>query len=99
MKKVQAPTMVDSEPASTAPFADDFLGEETQSSTSIEDDEEDDVPPFPSSSLHSVPSVAPIGEATEPSPKGFEGARPRISTAAFGSGHHKKALPHHSTCA
>ena len=28
----------------------------------------------------------------------FRGARPRVSTSAAGSGCHKKALPHHSTC-
>ena len=99
VKKVQAPTTVDSEAAFTAPSADDFFGKEAQSSTSIVDDKEDDVPPFPSSSLHDAPSAAPIADAAEPSPEGFGGAHPRIPTAAVGSGHHKKALPHHSTCA
>ena len=94
VKKAQAPTVVDSKAAFTTPFPDNFLGEETQSSTSIEDDKEDDVPPLLSSSLHNIPSAAPIAK---PSLEGFGGARPHVSTAAMGSGHHKKALPHHST--
>ena len=96
MKKVQAPTAVDSGAVSTAPSADDFSREEAQSSTSLEDDEEDDVPPFPSS-LHDVPSAAPTAEATELSPEGFGGAHSCVPTTAVSLGHCKKAFPHRST--
>ena len=92
VKKAQASTAV-----STAPSTDNFPGEEAQSSTSFEDDEEDDVPPFPSSSLHNVPSAASTAEAAKLAPEGFGGACPCIPTAAAGSGHRKKVFPHHST--
>ena len=80
-------------------MVDDFPGDETQSSTSIEEDEEDDTPPVPSSFSHDVSQAAMTAEAAESSPEGFGGARPHVPTSAVGAGHRKKALPHHSTCA
>ena len=89
MKKAQA--------ASIAPFADDFLGDEAQSSTSIEEDKEYEVSSDLSSMLPDVSLSIPLPEAAESSPEGFGGVRPHVPTAAIGSGHHKKALPHCST--
>ena len=97
MKKAQASVAANSEVASSAPVADDFPGAETQSSTSIKEDEEDDTPPFPSSLSHDVSLAAATAEAAESSPGGFGGACPHIPTSVIGSGHRKKALPHHST--
>ena len=78
-------------------MVDDFPGDETQSSTSIEEDEEDNTPQVPSSLLHDVSQAGNTGEAAESSPGGFGGTRPRIPTSAIGSSHCKKALPHRST--
>ena len=44
-KKAQVSAAVDSKTASSTSVVDDFPGDETQSSTSIKDDEEDDIPP------------------------------------------------------
>ena len=54
VKKVQVSTAVDSEAASSTPVVDNFPGDETQSSTSIKDDEEDDTAPVLSSLSHDV---------------------------------------------
>ena len=68
-------------------MADD-LGDETQSSTSEEDDEEDYIPPGPSS----------VGNTVRPLSESFGGAHPHIPSTATSSGRCKKALPHRSTC-
>ena len=87
IKKAQASTAGDSEAVSSAVATKDF-GDGTQSSTSEEDDEEDYIPLAPSSA----------GNAVWPSSESFGGAHPHIPSVAVGSGHCKKALPHHSIC-
>ena len=84
---MQVSAAVDSKAASSTSVADDLLGDEAQSSTSVEDDEEGYVPPV----------FSPVQNAVGPLPGDFGGARPHIPSAAMGSGHRKKALPHHST--
>ena len=78
-------------------MVDNFPGDETQSSTSIEEDEEDNTPPVPSSLSHDVSQAATTAEVVESSPGGFGGAHPCVLTSAVDSGHCKKALPHRST--
>ena len=104
MKKVQVSTAVHSEGASFTPVTDDLPGDEAQSSTSIEDGEDDYILPV-SSPVEDVSLPLPqdvaqptaTTEAVKPLPGDFGGAHPCVPTAAVGSSHRKKALPQRST--
>ena len=97
MKKAQVGVAAESKAISPTPVVDDFPEDESLSSTSIEEDEEDGVPSVPSSLLRGVSPTAATTEVATSSSGDFRGARPRVPTSIIGSGHHKKALPHHST--
>ena len=97
MKKVQAGVTAESKAIPPTPVVDDFPEDESLSSTSTEEDQEDCALPAPSSLLQKIPTSAATTEVAASSSGNFQGARPRVSTSAAGSGRRKKALPHRST--
>ena len=98
VKKVQAGVTAESKAIPPTPVVDDFPEDESLSSTSTEEDQEDCTLPAPSSLPQKVPTSAATTEVAASSSGNFRGAHPHVSTSAAGSGHHKKALPHRSTC-
>ena len=97
VKKAQAGVTVESKAIPPTPVVDDFLKDESLSSTSSEEDQEDCALPAPSSFPPKIlTSTTTMGVATS-SLGNFQGAHPRVSTSTASSGHRKKALPHHST--
>ena len=97
VKKSQVGVAAESKAIPPTPVVDDLPEDESLSSTSTEEDEEDTVLPAPSSLLQEVSSAAMTMEVAASSLWDFQGACPCVSTSAAGSGHRKKALPHHST--
>ena len=97
MKKAQASVATESKAVPPTPVIDDFPKDESLSSTSTEEDQEYCALPAPSSFPPKIPTSTVTTEVPASSSGNFQGARPRVSTSAAGSGRHKKALPHHST--
>ena len=99
VKKAQVFVAAESKAISPTPVVDDLPEDESLSSTSIEEDEEDGVPSVFSSLPRDVSPAVATTEVSTSSLGDFRGACPHVPTSAIGSGHHKKALPHRSTCA
>ena len=108
---MQATLTIDPEAASPNPSTRGLTAGNVLSTTSIEegddnpaDDDKDGAPPVflpiqnPSLCLpKEVQPTQPVAAIATPSTKDFGGAHPRVPNAFVGSGHHKKAMPHHST--